>query len=233
MVLGIYGASGLGTEFVGLVKRCETFLEKECVIYNKPYTPRWEEVVFIDDAPEKNGTTYFELPVMSFDDAIKKYGLDGIEFILAIGEPAVKDIVFEKISKAGATVTSIIYPEIIKPNVYKQGVGLVIHKGSSIPPHSEFGNNVLIQGVAIMGHDVKLGDNVVVSSFAFVGGDTTIGRNTYVGPQSCVRNGLHIGENVIIGMGSVVTKDVPDNAVVYGNPAKVMRFNDSGRVFKK
>lgn len=233
MVLGLYGASGLGTEFVGLVNRCEQFLEKECVIYNKPYAPRWSEMIFVDDDPEKDGTTYFQLPVMSFEAAIEKYGLDGIEFILSIGEPEIKDIVFEKVTKRGATVTSIIYPEILLPKQYKHGPGLIIHKGSSMPPNANYGNNVLIQGVAIIGHDVTLGDNVVVSSFAFVGGNTTIGRNTYVGPHACVRNGLNIGENVIIGMGSVVTKDVPDNAVVYGNPAKVMRFNESGRVFKK
>lgn len=233
MILGIYGASGAGSELVGLVDRCEQYLEKECAIFHKEYAPRWEKLVFIDDSPEKKGTEFFKLPVMGFEDAINEYGLDGIEFILAIGEPAVKDKVFEKVSAAGAKVTSIIYPEIILPNEYKHGPGLIIHKGSSMPPRANYGNNVLIQGVAIIGHDVTLGDNVVVSTFAFIGGDTTIGRNTYVGPQSCIRNGLHIGENVIIGMGSVVTKDVPDNAVVYGNPAKVMRFNESGRVFSK
>lgn len=84
-----------------------------------------------------------------------------------------------------------------------------------------------------MGHDLKVGDNVVIFSLSFIDGDVTIGRNTYIGPSSCIRNGLHIGENAIIGMGSVVTKDVPDNAVVYGNPAKVMRYNEKGRVFSK
>lgn len=233
MILGIYGASGLGTEFVGLVTRCETYLKKEAAINHEEYSPRYDDIVFIDDAPDKNGTTFFELPVMSFDSAIEKYGLDGIEFILAIGEPAVKDIVFKKVCDAGATVTNLIYPEIILPREYKHGPGLVVHKGSGIPPRSDIGNNVLIQGVAIMGHDVKLGDNVVISSFAFVGGNTTIGRNTYVGPHSCIRNGINIGENVIVGMGAVVTKDVPDNAVIYGNPAKVMRYNENGRVFSK
>lgn len=48
-----------------------------------------------------------------------------------------------------------------------------------------------------------------------------------------MRNGITIGENAIVGMGSVVTKDVPDNAVVYGNPAKVMRYNDSKSIFHK
>lgn len=221
MILGIYGASGLGTEYQNLAERIN---EQQ---------NRWTDYVFIDDDPEKEGKTLVDLPIMSFQQALAQFGKDGIEFILAIGEPAVKDIVFEKVCKAGCEITSLIHYELKAPRGFRHGKGLVIHKGSGMPPNSDFGNNILIQGTAVMGHNLTLGDNVVVSSLSFIGGDVTIGRNTYIGPSSCIRNGLTIGENAIVGMGSVVTKDVPDNAVVYGNPAKVMRYNDAGRVFRK
>ena len=221
MVLGIYGASGLGTEFESLARRINEDFD------------RWEDIVFVDDAPEKNGQTLVNRKIINFEQAMETYGKDGIEFILGIGEPAVKDIVFKKLCDAGCEVTCLIHPDVRILNETAYGKGVVVQKHSGFPPRSKFGNNVLLQGTTVMGHDVVLGDNVVISSFAFVGGDTVIGRNTYVGPHSCIRNGLKIGENVVIGMGSVVTKDVPDNAVVYGNPAKVMRYNDSGRVFKK
>ena len=221
MILGIYGASGLGTEFQNLAE------------VNNGYRRAWDGYVFVDDDPEKIGTTLVDLPVMSFEQAIEKYGKDGIEFILAIGEPAVKDIIFKKLCDAGCEVTSIISYRLRITRGFKHGKGLVVHAGSSMPPNSEYGNNVLIQGTAIMGHNLKLGDNVVVSSLAFIGGDVTIGRNAYIGPSSCIRNGLHIGENAIVGMGAVVTKDVPDNAVVVGNPAKILRYNEKGRVFSK
>lgn len=221
MVLGVYGASGLGTEFAGLAERINM------------ETPRWEEIVFIDDSPEKNGQTLIDLKIMDFQQAIEQYGLDGIEFIMAIGEPAVKDVVFEKVNNAGAHVTNLIFPDFIMPRGTTYGKGLVVHKASGLPPCSEFGNNVLIQGKAVMGHDLKVGDNVVISSLAFIGGNTTIGRNTYIAPGSLLRNGINIGENAIVGMGAVVTKDVPDNAVVVGNPAKIIRYNDKSRVFSK
>jgi len=52
-----------------------------------------------------------------------------------------------------------------------------------------------------------------------------IGENAFVGAKSTIlHNCNHIGNNAVIGTGSVVTKDVPDNAVVAGNPAKVIKF---------
>ncbi len=221
MTLGVYGASGLGTELLGLAERINM------------ETPIWDDFVFVDDAPEKNGQTLVEIPILSFAQALEKYGKDGIEFILAIGEPNVKDIVFKKVCDAGAVVTNLIFPDFVMPRGTTYGKGLVVHKASGLPPCSEFGNNVLIQGKAVMGHDLKVGDNVVISSLSFIGGNTTIGRDTYIAPGALIRNGIHIGENAIVGMGAVVTKDVPDNAVVVGNPAKIMRYNESGRVFSK
>lgn len=51
----------------------------------------------------------------------------------------------------------------------------------------------------------------------------TIGDNVTIGANSCVIGNIRIGNNVIIGAGSIVVKDIPDNSVVVGNPARVIR----------
>lgn len=51
----------------------------------------------------------------------------------------------------------------------------------------------------------------------------TIGSNVYIGTRSIIMGGVTIGNHVIIGAGSIVTHDVPDNAVVAGNPAKYIK----------
>ncbi|MBR5386886.1 MAG: sugar O-acetyltransferase [Clostridiales bacterium] len=54
--------------------------------------------------------------------------------------------------------------------------------------------------------------------------DITIGNSVWIGGNVCVMPGVTIGDNAVIGAGSVVTKDIPANAIAVGNPAKFVRF---------
>lgn len=53
-------------------------------------------------------------------------------------------------------------------------------------------------------------------------GGVKIGNNVFIGIKSTILKGVHVGNNVIIGANSLVNKDVPDNCVVAGNPARVV-----------
>lgn len=61
------------------------------------------------------------------------------------------------------------------------------------------------------------------------GDAAVIGDNCYIGQNTCIVENVQIGNNVTIGAGSVVTKDIPDNATAAGNYAKVLNYDNSGR----
>jgi len=62
-------------------------------------------------------------------------------------------------------------------------------------------------------------------------GKIEIGNNTYIGESSMILPGISIGDNCIIGAGSVITKSVPNNKFVAGNPARILGLTDD--VYKK
>jgi maltose O-acetyltransferase len=61
----------------------------------------------------------------------------------------------------------------------------------------------------------------------------TIGNQVWIGGRAIICPGVTIGDNVVVGAGSVVTKDVPSNVVVGGNPAMIIRYLDGADVPQK
>lgn len=81
--------------------------------------------------------------------------------------------------------------------------------------------------------DVFIGPNVTFTNDKYPkahGGwdllETRVKKGASIGANSVILPGLTVGERALIGAGSVITRDVPDNAVVAGNPARILRYRD-------
>lgn len=85
----------------------------------------------------------------------------------------------------------------------------------------------MVNPSAVIGNNCNLGQFTTIGSNK--GKAAVIGDNTYIGPNVCIVENVRIGSNVTIGAGSVVTKDIPDNATAVGNYAKVINYNDPGK----
>ena len=87
-----------------------------------------------------------------------------------------------------------------------------------------WGLGVVVHTRTIMGDNCKLGQNVTIGGKG--GGVPQLLNNVYIGGGSFVFGGVTIGNNVTVGANSVVNKDVPDNAIVAGVPAKIIRIKE-------
>ncbi|THF63120.1 hypothetical protein E6C76_17885 [Pseudothauera nasutitermitis] len=82
------------------------------------------------------------------------------------------------------------------------------------------GDNVKIDNLCHIGHNVKIGNETRIVALSIIGGSTRIGKNCWLAPASAIRDWIDLGDEAIIGMGAVVTKSVESNTTVIGNPAR-------------
>lgn len=84
-------------------------------------------------------------------------------------------------------------------------------------------DNVKIDALVHLGHDVHLHKNVEITAGGIIGGFDDLGDHAYIGINAVLRNRISIGNRAIVGMGATVTKSVEDGTTVAGNPARVFK----------
>ena len=91
-----------------------------------------------------------------------------------------------------------------------------------------FGNTKLSSHVKVdngvhIGHNVTIGERTIVTAHVEISGSVNIGSDCWIAPSVAIREKIIIGNNVLVGIGSVVVKDIQQNSVVAGVPARLIR----------
>ncbi|MBN3264075.1 NeuD/PglB/VioB family sugar acetyltransferase [Pectobacterium brasiliense] len=215
MKLAIYGAGGLGREVLILAQLINT------------YQSRWNEIFFIDDF--NPGRELKGIAVRDFESISTTRD---VEVVIAVGEPSARESLADKVKSSGLTLATLIHPNVYLSNCTVVGKGCVLCHGVYVSCDVIIRDNAFLQPYASVGHDCVIGEHAVLSTFVTLAGHCTIGARTFVGMSSVVKENTSIGYDTIVGMGAVVFNEVESGVVALGNPARVMRKNDRGRVFK-
>lgn len=145
--------------------------------------------------------------------------------IIAIGDNATrKRLSLSYQAKYGTVKHSSAF---ISNSVLVEEGSVVLHQ-SVIQIGSRIGKHVIINTNASVDHDCLIEDFVHIAPGSTLCGNIKIGAGTLVGAGSTIIPNITIGKWGIIGAGSVIIKDVPDYAVVVGNPGRIIRFNQHG-----
>ena len=119
--------------------------------------------------------------------------------------------------------TTLIHPSSVCALTVDMGLGIHISPLSVVAPYAKLGNFTVINRNVSIGHHTVLGDFVTFNPGTNIAGCCHIGNGVTVGTGATILDSIKIGAGSIIGAGSVVTKDIPENVVAYGVPAKIIK----------
>ncbi|MGI9526129.1 MAG: acetyltransferase [Weeksellaceae bacterium] len=199
----ILGSGGFAKEVYFLIKEIGHFKVK----------------AFVDI--EKKGNISFSetsIPVIS-EEELEEKEIDKISLALGLGDPKL-------IKKLSDKFKSYHFPNLIHPNVIYDksniniGKGNIVTAGVIMTTHINIGNYNIFNLSTTVGHDVEIGNCNIFNPSVNISGEVKIGDNNLFGVGSVVLQQKTIGNNNILGASSLLTKNMNDDLVFIGVPAK-------------
>ncbi len=172
--------------------------------------------LFFDDNP--NLVEFENIPVSKYNPEL----FSTYELIISIGNNKIRKKISEFIvHKFGIGVHKSV--------LFGTGVaideGTVAMQGAIIQANSKIGKHCIVNTGASIDHDCVLDAFVHISPHTTLCGNVRVGEGTHVGAAAVVIPGVKIGKWCTIGAGAVIINDVPDYAVVVGNPGRIIKYN--------
>lgn len=120
---------------------------------------------------------------------------------------------------------NLIHPTSVISRSAVLGNGNVVMAGAVINSSVQIGNHCVINTSANIDHDCEIEDFVHISPSAALAGNIKVKEGAQVGIGASVKQDVTIGKWSVVGAGAVVINDVPDNVIVVGNPARIIKSN--------
>lgn len=185
----------------------------------------FEIVGFIDDVnPDSVGSNFCGLPILGGREQLSILPAQGADqILLAFGNCSARLHLAALARTHGFTLATALHPAATIARDVTIGAGSVVAAGAVINPGCRIGENVIVNTCASVDHQSVVSDGSHICPGVRLAGRVSIGKAAWVGIGSTVIDGVHVGDGAFVGAGSVVVKDIPDQMLAYGVPAKIIK----------
>ena len=179
--------------------------------------PSYELIGFFDISSQSDSSV---IPWLGRDESWLNWRKENLQakVILGIDPPKLRRSLFSLYGEKN--ILSLISPLAYVSSLATLGDALIIQHRSTIMPKVSIGKGSKIHIGAAIHHEAVIGEFVTIAPGAIILGSVMIGSETYIGAGAIIKQNCKIGKNVVIGAGAVVITDIPDAAVVAGNPSR-------------
>lgn len=155
--------------------------------------------------------------------AVETYEIQSDDvFVCALGDVKWKKHYVQMILDKGGEFMTLVHKSAIIGGNTQLGKGSIVGYMSQIDCDVRIGDFVNVQANVVVGHDTQVGNWSILDCFTFMGGFSSIGEGVTMHTRATLLPKLHIGDGATINAGSIVIRNVKENAIMMGNPAKEM-----------
>lgn len=169
----------------------------------------------------------FKLEYLGNESAVDFKGwIEGAQFMLGIGNNDLRWNIATLIRSKGFDCLKVIHPDSRISRFSEIGSGSFVARNAAINPMCWIRNDVIVNTSASVDHDCVIEKGAHIAPGAVLAGNVVIGEKAFVGANAVIKQGVTIGKDAVVGAGAVVLDNVPDNAMVYGNPARIKKTEE-------
>lgn len=180
---------------------------------------KWDAIEFVDlRFPDLRQCACWQVVGKNLQDL--DYIKDNVNFVVAVGNNALRLKLYREALSAGFEPATVIHPSASISSFADIGKGTVIFANAVVNIHASLSECVIVNTGATVDHDCVIGEGVHLSPGVNLAGEVSVGKESWIGIGASVMQQINISENVMVGAGAVVIRDVPGNTTVVGVPAK-------------
>lgn len=153
-------------------------------------------------------------------DSAFKFFKSNFHYSIGIGDNIKRSSIANYLRSKSCNLINVIHPDTSISKDISLGTGIFIARNVSINSFVKIEDDVIINTAATIDHECNIGSGSHIAPGAVLLGNVKIGKNSFIGANSVIKEGLVIGRNVKTGAGSVVVKNIPNNEIWVGNPAR-------------
>jgi acetyltransferase EpsM len=173
--------------------------------------------------PGRRGASFADGTILGGLEQLERLAADGVAWaFVAVGDCDARLELGARLAAAGFRLPALVHPSAVRGGDVQIGDGTVLVAGAIVNPGARIGSHVIINTGASVDHDCLVDDGVHIACGARLAGRVQVGRGAWIGLGALVKEGVHIGAGTIVGAGALVLKDLPDDVVAYGVPAKIV-----------
>jgi UDP-3-O-[3-hydroxymyristoyl] glucosamine N-acyltransferase len=165
----------------------------------------------------------------SFNDLLSKGNLDGMNFLLTMGDNERRTNLSERIINMGGKVPTLIHPMAVISRFSKiSSVGVYISPFTYIQADSSVDSFTVLLSHVNISHSTHIGKSCFIAGMAVVGAYTNVEDYVFIGQGALSISGKvnSIGKFAYIGARSLITRDIPAYSVVAGSPARIIEKHE-------